>query len=383
MRPELLEKTFLLKQELRNLNLIIDEEAVRQEVLKNWNTYIPKKKYKFTIAEDGSFNKKRYLGFYLYSVAGFAVGFTEDENTVEEFAGDIGVTVIKKTEVVDGYLKMLMFLLELKALLRLAKKTKPEVLLIDGTLSSRFITFFPKTDWFTSEEFEGKIANLASEYIPILKENLLKEDIVAFSPSIKISVEEKLLNILGKRYVRRDTLEATLSKIAYFEYLLLLHELFYGLEWNPLVLGIAKTSHNTEIFNKSLPDLKLFYDFVEEMGYSVYRYVNLEEKKWEFSEIFEYLEKSVTSDLKFTQLKYFYAKYGNGKHISLIEVYENPERKTPSFEEILDTLSFYAVDGYPFLLKKADREVRITGKDLSFLESILDLKRELSGREVL
>ncbi len=383
MRPELLEKTFLLKQELRNLKLIIDEEAVRQEVLKNWNTYIPNKEYKFTIAEDGSFNKKRYLGFYLYSVAGFAVGFTEDENTVEEFAGDIGITVIKKTEVVDSYLKMLMFLLELKALLRLAKKTKPEVLLIDGTLSSRFITFFPKTDWFTSEEFEGKIANLASEYIPILKENLLKEDIVAFSPSIKISVEEKLLNILGKRYVRRDTLEATLSKIAYFEYLLLLHELFYGLEWNPLVLGIAKTSHNTEIFNKSLPDLKLFYDFVEEMGYSVYRYVNLEEKKWEFSEIFEYLEKSVTSDLKFTQLKYFYAKYGNGKHISLIEVYENPERKTPSFEEILDTLSFYAVDGYPFLLKKADREVRITGKDLSFLESILDLKRELSGREVL
>ncbi len=383
MRPELLEKTFLLKQELRNLNLIIDEEAVRQEVLKNWSTYIPKKKYKFTIAEDGSFNKKRYLGFYLYSVAGFAVGFTEDENTVEEFAGDIGITVIKKTEVVDSYLKMLMFLLELKALLRLAKKTKPEVLLIDGTLSSRFITFFPKTDWFTSEEFEGKIANLASEYIPILKENLLIEDIVAFSPSIKISVEEKLFNILGKRYVRRDTLEATLSKIAYFEYLLLLHELFYGLEWNPLVLGIAKTSHNTEIFNKSLTDLKLFYDFVEEMGYSVYRYVNLEEKKWEFSEIFEYLEKSITSDLKFTQIKYFYAKYGNGKHISLIEVYENPERKTPSFEEILDILSFYAVDGYPFLLKKADREVRITGKDLSFLESILDLKRELSGREVL
>ncbi len=383
MRPELLEKTFLLKQELKNLNLIIDEEAVRQEVLKNWYPYAPKKQYKFTIAEDGSFNKKRYLGFYLYSVAGFAVGFTEDENTVEEFAGDIGITVIKKTEVVDSYLKMLMFLLELKALLRLAKKTKPEVLLIDGTLSSRFITFFPKTDWFTSEEFEGKIANLASEYIPILKENLLKEDIVAFSPSVKISVEEKLLNILGKGYVRRDTLEATLSKIAYFEYLLLLHELFYGLEWNPLVLGIAKTSHNTEIFNKSLPDLKLFYDFVEEMGYSVHRYVNLEEKKWEFSEIFEYLEKSITSDLKFTQIKYFYAKYGNGKHISLIEVYENPERKTPSFEEILDILSFYAVDGYPFLLKKADREVRITGKDLSFLESILDLKRELSGREVL
>ncbi len=383
MRPELLEKTFLLKQELKNLSLIIDEEAVRQEVLKSWNTYIPKKQYKFTIAEDGSFNKKRYLGFYLYSAAGFAVGFTKDENTVEEFAGDIGITVIKKTEVVDSYLKMLMFLLELKALLRLAERTRPDVLLIDGTLSSRFITFFPKTDWFISEEFEGKIAKLAADYIPVLKDNLLKDDIVAFSPAIKLSVEERLNSLLSKKYVRRDILEAVLSKIAYFEYLLLLHKLFYGLKWNPLVLGIAKSSHNTEIFNKSLPDLKLFYDFVEETGYSVERYVNLEEKKWEFSEIFEYLEKNITSDLKFTQLKYFYAKYGNGKHISLIEVYENPERKTPSFEEILDILSFYAVDGYPFLLKKADREVRITGRDLSFLESILDLKRELSGREVL
>ncbi len=383
MRPELFEKTFKLKKELENILLHFDEEATRQEVLNQWNIYYPEKKFRFTIAEDGSFNKKHYLGFYLYSVSGYALGYREDGELVEEFAGDIGITVIKKTDVVDSYLKMLMFLLELKALLKLAEKTKPEVLLLDGTISSRFITFFPKTDWFTPEEFEGKVAQVASEFIPVLKEYLLKEDIVAFSDTVKISVEDKLVSLLGKKGSRRDILEAALSKIAFFEYLLLLHKLLYGLDWNPLILGVAKTSHSTELFKKSVPDLKLFYSYIDDLGYSSSRYVDIESIKWEFSELFEYMEKDVTSDLKLSQIKYVYARYDRGKHISLIEVYENPDRPTPSFEEILDILSYYSVNGYPFLLKKADNEVRITKRDLDLLEKILGLQREISGREIL
>ncbi len=383
MRPELFEKTYKLKKYLQDIAIHIDEDITQKEVLKKWFSYTPEKKYVYSIAEDGSFNKKHYLGFYLYSVAGYSVGFKENGDTVEEFAGDIGITVIKKTDVVDSYLKMLMFLLELKALLRLAEKEKPPVLILDGTLSGRFITFFPKTDWFTSEEFEGKLAKLASEYINILKENLLKEDITAFSDTLRLSVEEKLLAILGKKGGRRDVIEAALSKIAYFEYLLLLYKLFYGLDWDPLIIGIAKTSHNTEIFNKSIPDIRLFYKYVETTGFSISRYINLEEKKWEFSEIFEYLEKDIAIGLKDIDIKYFYGKYDKGKHISLIEVYENPSKKTPDLEEILDLLAYYSVGGYPFILKKADNEVRITHKDMEMIENLLDLKREVHGREAL
>ncbi len=383
MRPELFEKTYRLRKYLQEITINIEEDITEKEVLKRWFPYTPQKKYLFSIAEDGSFNKKHYLGFYLYSVAGYAVGFKENGETVEEFAGDIGITVIKKTDVVDSYLKMLMFLLELKALIRLAEREKPPVLILDGTLSGRFITFFPKTDWFTSEEFEGKLAKLASEYIPILKENLLKEDITAFSDTFRMSLEEKLASILGKKGERRDVIEAALSKVAYFEYLLLLHKLFYGLDWNPLIIGIAKTSHNTEIFNRPIPDIRLFYKYIDETGYSPGFYINLEEKKWEFSEIFDYIEKEISTGLKDTQIRYFYGKYDKGKHISLIEVYENPLRETPDIEEILDILSYYSVNGYPFLLKKADNEVRITFKDMEIIENLLDLKREIHGREIL
>ena len=384
MRPELLSKTYSLKNELSQLAFSLNEEINREEVLSKWKIYTPTPTYSYVIAEDGSYNRKHYLGFYLYSVSGYAVGFKKDGTFSEDVAGDINLSVIKKTDTVDQFLRMLMFLCELKALLRLSFKEKPDFLIIDGTLSSRFITIFPKTDWFSGEEFEGKIASIAGEFIPLLKENLFEEDITAFSRKVKGKVIERLSSELGEKGLRRDVIEATLSKLAYFEYLLLLHTLFYGLDWNPIVIGIAKTSHSTEIFNKSIPDLRVFHQVVNQTGYSYpYIYLNLEEVKWEFSQVFEFLEEKIAYQLKDITIKYFYGKYEKGRTISLIELYENPEHIDIKPEYILDVLSYFSVEGYPFPLKKADSEVRITHKDMEFIESLLGLQREVHGREGL
>ncbi|WP_293444726.1 DNA double-strand break repair nuclease NurA [Persephonella sp.] len=384
MRPELLNKTYSLKNELSQLALSLNEEINRDDVLSKWKNYTPNPTYSYLAAEDGSYNKKHYLGFYLYSVSGYAVGFRKDGTFSEEVTGDINLSVIKKTDTVDQFLRMLMFLCELKALLRLSSKEKPEFLVIDGTLSSRFITIFPKTDWFSGEEFEGKIASIAGEFIPLLKENLFDEDITAFSQKVKRKVTERLKAEFGEKGLRRDVIEATLSKLAYFEYLLLLHTLFYGLDWNPVVIGIAKTSHSTQIFNKSIPDLRIFHHTIKETGYSYpLIYLDLEEIKWEFSQVFEYLEESIAYQLKEISIKYFYGKYDKGRTISLIELYENPEHTGLKPEQILDVLSYFSVGGYPFPLKKADSEVRITHKDMEFIESLLGLQKELHGREGL
>ncbi len=384
MRAELLKKTYRLKNEISSLALSLNKEITEKEVLSKWNIYSPKPVYRYTVAEDGSFNKRHYLGFYLYSVSGYAVGYKEDGKFVEEVTGEINLSVIKRSDLVDDYFRMLMFLSELKAVLRLSEREKPSVIILDGTLSSRFITFFPKTDWFSNENFEGKIADIAGQFIKIIKENLLKEDITAFSEIVKEKVIKKLVEIFGEKGKRRDILEATFSKLAYFEYLLLLHRLFYGLKWNPVVIGIAKTSHLTEIFNRSMPDIRIFHQFVKKTGYSEPIYVDLEQKKWEFSEIFEYLEKNTAVELKDVSIKYFYGKYDRGKTISLIEVYENPQfNQDISPEKILDILNYYSVVGYPFLLKKADNEVRITNRDMDLIENLLDLKREIHGREGL
>lgn len=381
MRPELLNKTYRLKQELSQLAITLSDEITKEEVLSKWNLYEPSPVFRTTAAEDGSLNKKHYLGFYLFSVAGYSINFHQEQEYSEEVVGEIGLSVIKKTELIDQYLRMLMFLCELKALLKLALKEKPKFLLIDGTLSSRFITIFPKTDWFSGEEFEGKIANVAGEFIKELKENLFDEDIAAFS--IKNKVVARLVEVLGNKGNRTDVIEATLAKLAYFEYLLLLHKLFYGLDWKPVVIGIAKTSHSTELFNKSLPDIRILHQHITETGYTKPVYLNLEETKWEFSEIFEMVEREIAFQLKEVSIKYFYSKYDEGRTISLIEVYENPEHTDITPEYIMDTLHYFAVSGYPFPLRKADNEVRITHKDMELIENLLGLQRELHGREGL
>ena len=388
MRPELLEKTFKLKNELSSLAINLNEEITEKEVNEKWNPYIPQEEFKFTIAADGSLNKRHYLGFYLYSIAGYSFGQKKDNTGVEEVVGDINLSVIKKTEFAESYFKLLMFLAETKALLKLAIKEKPEVLMIDGTLSSRFILPPPKTNWFINEEFKGELARLSGQMIKDIEKSIFDYDIVSFSNPIKKMAIEKLIEKFGEsKGLRRDILEAVLSKLAYFEYFILLHYLFYKLDWNPIIIGVAKTSHDTEIFNKSVPDIKLFQQYVKDLGYSEERYVDIENKskirEWEFSEIFEVIEKEKAEELKEVQIKYFYSKYDRGKLISLIEVYENPEGKTISPSTINDYLKYFSVGGYPFLLKKVDNEVRITHKDMDLIENLLDLKNELKGREGL
>jgi len=386
MRIEILEKAKKLKDEFRELTKDFDKEIRKEEVIKHWKDYSPKAKKVTVCAEDGSFNVKNYLGYTLYVVSGYSVCMKEDKNKEilykENVLGEINLSVIKKQKYLDAYLRTLMFLLEIKSLIKLAKETKPNLLLLDGTLSSKYITIFPKTNWFIDKEFKGKLSRTAAEVIPILKEILLKYDISAFSKEIKDLVKDKLKS--KNVEISTAVMEATLSKVAYFEYLLLLYELFYNLDWNPLLIGIAKTSNLTEIFQKSVPDIRIFYKYTDTLGYSKEKkYIELEELKWEHPEVFEESVKEIEYKLREMEIFYFYAKYQSPKSISLIEVYKNQKIERIDIEDILDFLNYLSVGGYPFILKKADKEVRITNRDLELIENILGLQHEISGREGL
>ncbi len=386
MRNELLYKLHILKRKLQTSLPDINEEHLKQQAYNNWNSYTPRSKPVFAIAEDGSVNKKKYLGFYLFSVCGYSYG--DDGNSpYEATVGEIGISVIKNTERVDSYFKLLMYLSELKALLKLAKRVKPQVLLIDGTLTSKFIIPAPKTGWFTKKEFSGRLAELSGELIPLLKEILYNYDIAAFSDEVEkqvIHLAERGLNVKPTK----DIVEAFLSKLAYFEYFLLLYDLFYSLDWHPIIIGVAKTSSDTEIFKASIPDISVFYRFIEDTGYSKPLTVAFESKakslsqEWEFSQVFEKREKQKANALRDVSIKFFYARY-DARNISLLEVYEDPENPSVKPEEILNYLNYLSVNGYPFFLIKADREARITNKDMELIESILGLQRELKGREQL
>ena len=388
MRVELLAKAQNLKEEISTIRDRLGKDIDFNEVNKRWYPYQPSPKYVSAVAEDGSFNKKYYLGFHLYAVSGFANLYIEENGKgkfIDEFIGDINISVIKSSNFTDTYFRNLMFLAELKALINLAEKEKPDLLILDGTLSGRYITILPKSNWFISEEFNGELIKMALSFSSDLKEGLNNREPLSFNKDFHREVRDRLISKFGRlKGDRKDILEAVLSKIAFFEYILLLHKLFKGLDWNPLVIGIAKTSILTEIFNSSIPDIKIFSSYIQYSGYSIKRQINLEEKKWEFSERFEILEKEIGIELKDIIIDYFYGKLKDGKDILLIELYENPEfTENYSPEYILDVLSYYTVGNYPFLLTRADKEARITKKDIELIEDILGLKYELTGREAL
>jgi len=386
----MLQKLFFKAQNLKNkLDKIlpsIQDNISKEEVEKYWNYYEPEEKPIFAISEDGSINKRFYLGFYLFSVAGYAYGQDLNENEYESQIAEVDISVIKASERIDSYFRLLMFLCELKALLSLAKEVKPELLILDGTLSSKFIVSAPKTNWFTKKEFSGKLAELSGELIKNIKPVLYDYDIASFSEEIV----EKAIKLIPERLdtkPQRDVLEAILSKLAYFEYFLLLYELFYELDWNPYIIGIGKTSTDTQIFNASVPDMRIFYKYTDTNGYSTPNYVSMENKaktqEWEFSEIFEKVEKEKATALREVSIQYFYSRYKDTRNVFLIEVYENPERETIKPEAIMDYLAYLSPTGYPFFLVKADKDVRITKDDMEQIENIIGLKYEITGREEL
>ena len=388
MRPELLEKTYKLKRELELLKLNLESDINEEDVLKKWIDYFPKKLLCKAVASDGSFNKKSYLGFYLYSVAGYGLCYDGETQCNEQFVGDVGISLIKNQEYAESYLKLLMFLVEMKSLLKVAIEEKPDVIFVDGTLSGRFILPPPKTKWFTTLDFGGELAMLCGELINDIEKNLFDYDITSQSTKIKEKLFAKLSEKFGNKIAsKRDVFEAALAKLSYFEYFLLLHYLFYGLDWNPVVIGVAKTSKDTEIFNSSLPDITIFYRFIKTPGFSIAKYVDMEAKsktkEWEFSEVFEKRESKKASELKDIQIKYFYSKYDIYSVISLIEVYENPNRESIHQQQINNYLYSFSAGGYPFILRKADAEVRIKKLDMDLIEDILGLKGEIRGREVV
>lgn len=388
MRPELQLKALYLASQIKNIIPEISEDISQEKVLSKWINFNPVKKEIFAVAEDGSLNKKHFLGFYLYAVSGYSYGAKNEEEYVEEVVGDINISVIKKTERADSYFRLLMFLSELKSIIKLAKREKPDLLLIDGTLSSKFIVSPPKTDWFLSKEFGGRLAEVSGLLIDDIKNKLYDEDITSFSYEIQLKAMKLIKDQLNES-PRRDILEAFLSKLAYFEYLLLLYDLFYSLDYNPYIVGIAKTSHDTQLFNASIPDLRLLHKYVYENGYTKPLTISIESKakektqEWEFSEVFEKKQPDIANALKEITIKYFYGKYDKGRIISLIEVYENPQKESVNPEEILNYLAYLSTGGYPYHLKKADKEVRITKDDMQLIINILGLQNEITGREEL
>jgi NurA-like 5'-3' nuclease len=59
------------------------------------------------------------------------------------------------------------------------------------------------------------------------------------------------------------------------------------------------------------------------------------------------------------------------------------EVKDGEVEALLDVLSYTSVDGYPYVLRLAHKESKISHEDMEKLANLLGLNTEVGGRQVL
>lgn len=272
-----------------------------------------------------------------------------------------------------------MFLSEAKTLFYIAKNKKTDLIIFDGTLTSRLITPFPRSEWFIKSDnsMEDLINSICLEIIEENKQEfILSEDVFSVSFQSQEIISKKILE--EGLELRFDIVESIMAKLSYYEMMLVLTELFKLRE--PLIIGLAKTSSGTDIFKESLPDIKLFSEYSDKLGFSAdIIQQDISKLKSSFGEIVS----EMADFLSELDIVSFYSKYSSPRHINLIEVYQNPDKKTVKREEILDMLASISIDGYPFFLKKTDNEVKITKADLDFIARELGLERMITGRENL
>lgn len=380
MRHDLLLE--LIKNRKENITKYVapskkDIEELKSLVNKKWNNYIPSKKTVFYAAADGSLYTKNYLGFSIMVFSGYSESFNPENEQIDNlFLGDIYPVVMKKIDQLKTLATLSMFLCETKALLNLAEKVKPKLLIIDGTITSRFIIPYPLTSWFCSNNNE-EIENISVE---LIKENL---DIINSNEILSLK-DEYIERIKSKiKEDKKDYLDAIVFQSLYYEFLITLYKLF-NLDYNPIIIGIAKTSTGKDLLNHSIPDIRIFLSLADELGYSEIVEQKVENLKSFFGKFTE-VSSQINNFIYGLDILSFYAKYRSKDRINLVEFYQNPNIKTVDIREILDYLNDISFGGldYPFKLKKVDNEVRITQLDFEFIERELGLTYEITGREGL
>lgn len=381
MRLKLYEKLKHKKELLKTqIERPLADEEIKQKVKQLWTEYVPVQRDSFSAAvSDGSLRVQQYLGFYLLVFGGYGYFYNLAEKQNGEWdTGDIIISVVKRPELAKSYGSLLMFLSEIKAVYKLAEEKKPDVVIFDGTLTSRLITPFPRAEWFTKSPELEDITNTASlEIINQLGDRFLKfDDILSLSVETESIVVDVITDIGYKP--RQDIKEAVIAKLAYYEMMATLAEFFKNS--GSIIVGLAKTSSGTDIFKESLPDIKLFSKYTDTLGYSAEKIPqDVQKLKSSFGEVLGDLSLFLSE----LDIQAFYAKYSTPRVVNLIEFYQNPNRSSVDVRDILDMLSSISVDGYPFLLKKVDNEVRITSTDMEFIEKELGLERAVTGRENL
>ncbi|MFQ5815825.1 MAG: DNA double-strand break repair nuclease NurA [Candidatus Hydrothermarchaeaceae archaeon] len=327
-----------LRQEVDGL-LGLSKEAVSKG---HWNSARFNEKRVSISAEDGSANHISYKGFILYAVNALAILY---DGHVEEFsASDIGILEPYR---IEERLALYRSIFEIKVALEALDHSK--ILLLDGSMSSDLGTpKYPGMDLNSKE----------------------KEEVLALLPEVekKLTEEHLVAKGLSGEFKEKRT-EKTLF-LEYLEYLACLVRLLEG--GMDKVVGVSKTSTRTSLI-EGLPDVAVYERISGKSGYSELKKEPLASK---FRRRF-FAHDEFLNSIVFTSC---YARLVDGKGVLFIEMPKEVDEG--DVVDILEKMRAVSVDGYPYPLRKAHREVVITNRDMRVIKNSIGLTAK-TGREVL
>ena len=307
-------------------------------------------------AGDGSFNKKKYLGFYFYAVGAEALIYTPNEglSNIET----VELDTMPNQTFADERLRNMMSIFEIKTALKAFKEHSLDYYMVDGSLLGDLIRPIP-----LEHRIPDEIKN------NIIRKIQKKLQMEAESGELSISP----FDFIGEFEDEFKTKKDRNALITFFESIENLVVLKHFLDKSKKVIAISKTSTSTDVFHANVPDMAILDRFTNLQGYTkpVYKKVN-SEVKHDFAVFNNSFRK-----LRFT---IFFARLEDNRNIVKIELpYYANERE---IKRVLGVIKQNSTDGYPFLLKRAHRDVVIKNKDMNNLSNIIEVI-DKSGREML
>ena len=334
---------------------IIPELEGNSIVSDNWSEKnITSSDDEFSIgAGDGSFNKKKFLGFNFYAVAAESLIFDGQLKTIEQS----DIDRFPYLSYLDEFLSNYMSIFELKCCLSSLEEYNVDYYLIDGSIYGDLQNPFPKGVETSAKAKKELISATLNDFEEMVK-----------NPSDKSVYSPKLFNKYFKIY-QEDKYPYTLYLIT-IERLVVLKEI---LKNSRKMIAISKSSSNNDIFHSNMPDIAIFDKYTQKEGISkVIRKKVSKDINTTFPVFDEFFK-----DLKFT---IFYLRLADYKNVLKVEL--PYEASMAEIEEIASKLKKFSTNGYPYLLKKAHNDVVISDKNIKELINIAKV-REKSGREML
>lgn len=334
---------------------IIPELEGNSIVSDNWSEKnITSSDDEFSIgAGDGSFNKKKFLGFNFYAVAAESLIFDGQLKTIEQS----DIDRFPYLSYLDEFLSNYMSIFELKCCLSSLEEYNVDYYLIDGSIYGDLQNPFPKGVETSAKAKKELISATLNDFEEMVK-----------NPSDKSVYSPKLFNKYFKSYQE--------YKYPYTLYLTTIERLVVLKEIlkNPRkMIAISKSSSNNDIFHSNMPDIAIFDKYTQKEGISkVIRKKVSKDINTTFPVFDEFFK-----DLKFT---IFYLRLADYKNVLKVEL--PYEASMAEIEEIATKLKKFSTNGYPYLLKKAHNDVVISDKNIKELINIAKV-REKSGREML